>query len=169
MTVVRCGDLAPGALHVVLSAYGVRDFRLPPGQSIPGSYWGEPEAGLIGDRLYVRDDTPVHSALHEVCHLVCMSPERRAGLEGDAGGDYREENGVCYLQVVLSDYVPGMDRARMFQDMDEWGYSFRLGSSSEWFCSDAEDARAWLECHGLLGSDGRPTWRTRRTPDKPID
>ena len=32
----------------------------------------------------------------------------------------------------------------MMQDMDSWGYSFRLGSAQAWFERDAEDARHWL-------------------------
>ena len=71
------------------------------GESIPGSYWGESEAGLKGERLYARLDTPVHSVLHEASHYICMTPERRARLDRDAGGDDDEESAVCYLQVLL--------------------------------------------------------------------
>ena len=46
-------------------------------------------------------------------------------------------------------------------DMDRWGYSFRLGSTAAWLAGDAEDARAWLERHGLLDGDGRPTFAPR--------
>jgi hypothetical protein len=169
VTVICCADLSAGALDAVLSGYSIRACRLTAGDRIPGSYWGEPEAGLIGDCLYVRGDTPIHSALHEACHLICMSPGRRANLQGNAGGDYQEENGVCYLQIVLSGYVPGMGRDRMFRDMDEWGYSFRLGSSSEWFRRDAEDARVWLERRGLLNRHGLPTWRMRGVADSTRD
>jgi hypothetical protein len=35
------------------------------------------------------------------------------------------------------------------QDMDAWGYSFRLGSTAAWFEADAEDARDWLRERGL--------------------
>ncbi|NIS90685.1 MAG: hypothetical protein GTN98_11520, partial [Woeseiaceae bacterium] len=49
----------------------------------------------------MRSDTPVHSLLHETCHIICMSRERRAELETDAGGDDLEEAAVCYLQVLL--------------------------------------------------------------------
>ena len=31
----------------------------------------------MGDRLYVRDDTPVHSALHEAFHFACMDERQR--------------------------------------------------------------------------------------------
>jgi hypothetical protein len=34
--------------------------------------------------------------------------------------------------------------------MDEWGYSFRLGSARAWFEQDAEEARAWLETAGII-------------------
>ena len=49
----------------------------------------------------------------------------------------------------------------MLADMDRWGYSFRLGSSAAWFETDAEDARAWLEQHGLIDTAGIPTFRLR--------
>lgn len=134
---------------------------LPDGSDIPGSHWGEPEAGLIGDQLLVRPDTPVHSALHEACHYICMDGERRAKLHTDAGGSAIEENGVCYLQILLADHVPGMDRARMLADMDAWGYSFRLGSARAWFEHDAEDAHDWLRQHRLVTGDGQPSWQLR--------
>ena len=35
-------------------------------KSFPGSYWGDSEAGLRGNALYVRADTPLHSLLHEL-------------------------------------------------------------------------------------------------------
>ena len=70
-----------------------------PEEVIPGSYWGEREAGLIGAKIFARLDTPLHSVLHESAHFICMTPERRAGLDTDAGGDDAEENAVCYLQI----------------------------------------------------------------------
>ena len=45
------------------------------------------EAGLIDRCLFLRDDTPAHSLLHELAHFVCMKSERRHGLDTDAGGD----------------------------------------------------------------------------------
>ena len=118
-------------------------------------------ATLIGDRLLVRADTPLHSALHEACHYACLDAGRRAGLDTDAGGGYDEENGVCYLQILLADELPGLGRNRMMRDMDAWGYSFRLGSARAWFENDAGDAREWLTRHGLLDAEGRPTFRLR--------
>ena len=103
-----------------------------------------------GDTLYARADTPIHSILHEACHWICMPPERRAALHTDARGDDLEECAVNYLQVLLADELPGYSRARIFSDMDAWGYSFRLGSARAWFERDAEDARAWLRHRGLL-------------------
>ena len=81
---------------------------MAPDEVIPGSYWGETEAGLRGDRLYARLDTPVHSVLHETGHYICMTPERRAGLDRDAGGDDLEESAVCYLQVLLAGELRGV-------------------------------------------------------------
>jgi hypothetical protein len=54
-----------------------------------------------------------------------------------------------------------MGRARMFADMDAWGYSFRLGSSQAWFESDAEDAVAWLTEQQLVDRHAQPLWRLR--------
>ena len=132
-----------------------------PEEVIPGSYWGDSEAGLRGDRLYARLDTPIHSVLHEACHYICMAPERRAGLDKDAGGDDLEESAVCYLQVLLGDELPGVGRKRLIEDMDAWGYSFRLGNARAWFEGDAEDARCWLREHGLIDSSDRPTGLAR--------
>ena len=159
--VLRLADLHGVAVRELLSRFGMTLERVPDGRPVPGSWWGDSEAGLRGNRLLARSDTPVHSVLHEACHFICMDPARRSALDTDAGGDYDEENGVCYLQVVLSDHVPGMGRARMFEDMDAWGYSFRLGSAAAWFGCDAEDARAWLQSFGILDAEGRPTWRCR--------
>jgi len=160
--VMTCVELEPTSLLTLLSRYGLRLAWVPPGEPIPGSFWGGVEAGLIGDCLLVRDDTPVHSVLHETCHYVCMDAKRRARLHTDAGGSYAEENGVCYLQILLADFLPPIGRMRLFADMDAWGYSFRLGSARAWFEQDAEDARDWLFGHGLIDTAGRPTWRLRQ-------
>ena len=106
--------------------------------------------------VYARNDTPVHSVLHEACHVICMDSGRRAHLNTDAKGDADEENGVCYLSVCLSEKIPGFGREQMFTDMDTWGYTFRLGSAKAWFEHDADDARTWLTEAGLLSSDGLP-------------
>jgi hypothetical protein len=47
------------------------------------------------------------------------------------------------------------------QDMDVWGYSFRLGSTREWFEQDAEDAKEFLINQGLLTERGEPTFALR--------
>jgi hypothetical protein len=90
-----------------------------------------------------------------------MDQTRRDVLHTDAGGDYAEEDAVCYLQILLSDAIPGLGRDRMFSDMDAWGYTFRLGSARTWFEEDAQDARAWLDRHELIDKADRPTWRVR--------
>jgi hypothetical protein len=149
------------AVALLLRRYGMELILVAPEEVIPGSFWGDSEAGLRGDRLYARLDTPVHSILHEACHYICMAPERRAGLDRDAGGDDLEEAAVCYLQVVLADELPGVGRKRLWADMDAWGYSFRLGKAQAWFEEDAEDARLWLGAHGVIDADGRPTGRPR--------
>jgi hypothetical protein len=160
----RLADLDPEPVERLLDRFGLVLSDVGSGDPIPGSYWGDEEAGLQGNRLLARADTPVHSILHEAGHYVCMSPARREGLDTDAGGDYEEENGVCFLQILLADYLPGMDRKRMMRDMDTWGYSFRLGSARNWFEGDSDDAREFLARHELIDRDGRPTWKLRQTP-----
>jgi hypothetical protein len=148
-------------LAVQLGRYGMSVVLVAAGEAIPGSYWGDSEAGLKDDCLYARLDTPLHSVLHEASHYLCMTPERRAGLDRDAGGDDLEEAAVCYLQVLLADRLPRVGRARLFADMDAWGYSFRLGNTRDWFEKDAGDARAWLARHGIIDAAGELTGNLR--------
>ena len=159
--VTFCRDLPAGSLGRLLARLGLTVEEVPDGAPIPGSYWGAPEAGIRGRTLYIRGDTPVHSALHEGCHLICAHAAGRSGLDTDAGGTDLEESGVCYLQVVLAGRLPGVGSARLMADMDAWGYSFRLGSTRAWYEEDADDARAWLEEHGLLTPEGEPTVLSR--------
>jgi hypothetical protein len=158
---LRLADSDPAQIARLLAGYGLELRTVAPGGEIPGSYWGESEAGLRGGTLLVRHDTPLHSLLHEAAHWLCMSPERRTGLDSDAGGDFDEENAVCYLQILLADAVPGFGRERSMADMDGWGYTFRLGSARAWFEQDALDARAWLEREGLIDARGALTGRSR--------
>jgi len=151
------------ALAVVrlLAGLGLEVRVVAAGEPIPASYWGESEAGLRGHVLFARLDTPLHSMFHEAAHYLCMSPERRAGLDRDAGGDDAEESAVCYLQLLLADALPGVGRERLFADMDAWGYSFRLGSTRAWFEQDADDARRWLEQHGIIDAQAALTGALR--------
>jgi hypothetical protein len=149
------------AIAALLERYGLSLALIAPDEAIPGSYWGEREAGLKADRLYARLDTPVHSVLHEASHFICMTPERRAGLDRDAGGDDLEESAVCYLQVLLAKELPQVGTERTFADMDAWGYSFRLGGTRAWFEGDAHDARQWLQQHGITDTVDRLTGASR--------
>ena len=160
-SVVKLGEVSRITVATLLARYGIELRLIAAGELIPGSYWGESEAGLKGSILFARLDTPVHSVLHEAAHYACMTPERRAGLDTDAGGEYAEENGVCYLQILLADEVARFGRARMLLDMDTWGYTFRLGSARSWFETDAADARDWLRTHGLIDEHEQPTARLR--------
>lgn len=147
--VTPAAEVGVESLRALFAPWGLELALLPPGAPITGSYWGEPEAGLVGSTLYLREDTPVHSVLHEGGHFLCMDPLRRVSLNTDAGGVDTEEHAVCYLQCLLADRLPGYSRERCFADMDAWGYSFVLGSARAWFERDSEDAQAWLRRIGL--------------------
>jgi hypothetical protein len=159
--VLTVRDIGIERLRELLGRYDLACEPVAHDSAIPGSFWGDSEAGLVGARLLLRDDTPVHSALHEACHYVCMTPERRTGLHTDAGGDYAEENAVCYLQILLAGELRDVGRERLMRDMDAWGYSFRLGSARAWFEGDADDARQWLLDQGLIDAGQAPVYRLR--------
>ena len=159
--VLTVRDIGIERLRELLGRYDLACEPVAHDSAIPGSFWGDSEAGLVGAWLLLRDDTPVHSALHEACHYVCMTPERRTGLHTDAGGDYAEENAVCYLQILLAGELRDVGRERLMRDMDAWGYSFRLGSAKAWFEGDADDARQWLLDQGLIDAGQAPVYRLR--------
>lgn len=160
-TVLKFADADQQALAALLQRYGMVIRPVATGEEIPGSFWGDEEAGLKGNHLLLRPDTPLHSALHEACHFICMDAARRSGLDTNAGGDYDEENVVCYLQILLAAELSGFGSARMMQDMDAWGYSFRLGSARAWFEQDANDARQTALAWQLINESGQPTFRLR--------
>lgn len=162
---IFCDDHRLDDLRRLLAPADI-DVRVhPKGFTLPGSYWGTPEAGLTHARgrvqLHVQNSTPLHSALHEAAHAVCMDPLRRATLDTDAGGDDLEECGVCYLQILWAATLPGVDLETAFRDLDDWGYSFRLGSARAWFEHDAEDARDWLVAHRILLGEHPLRWQPR--------
>jgi hypothetical protein len=159
--IMTCGELPPAAAPGLLGRYGLQAQCLAADLAIPGSYWGEPEAGLRGSRIYFRADTPVHSLLHEASHFVCMTPERRRRLDTNAGSDDAEECAVCYLEILLANCLAPFSSTRCLRDMDAWGYSFREGSARAWFSGDGRDARNWLFAHSLIDSAGQPSWRLR--------
>ncbi|MEZ5521687.1 MAG: hypothetical protein R3F08_09470 [Dokdonella sp.] len=137
------------AVRELLHRYDLNLEIVGEGLPIPGSYWGQPEAGLIGTTVFARTDTPVHSLLHEACHLIVMPAERRAAVHTNATDSIAEEDAACYLQIVLADALPDVGSSRLMSDMDAWGYTFRLGSARAWFENDASDAQAWLARRGL--------------------
>lgn len=159
--VLTVADVALEDLICLLGKYGLEVVVEDDSEAITGSFWGEPEAGIVKRTIYVHRDTPIHSLLHESCHVICMTANRREGLERDAGGDDLEEAAVCYLQIVLADRIRAVGRYRVMLDMDAWGYSFRLGGAREWFQGDAEDAKEFLVNHGLLTGAGEPIYALR--------
>ena len=155
LTLADIGFDAPAAL---LARYGLQLARVVDGETIPGSYWGDCEAGLIGTTVYARADTPVHSLLHEAAHLIVLPSERRAAVHTDATDSIEEEDAVCVLQALLGDALPGVGRDRILADMDAWGYTFRLGTAKAYVEQDADTAWQWLATRGLVD----PATRTLR-------
>lgn len=143
-------DIDVCAAAALLARFGLRLVRVADGAPIPGSYWGEREAGIIGSDVYARGDTPVHSLLHEAGHLIVLPPGRRAAVHTDATDSIAEEDAVCVLQALLADALPGVGRARVLADMDAWGYTFRLGSAAAYVEHDADEAWRWLQARGLV-------------------
>jgi len=161
MSVLCCNDIKFAELRLLLGKFSIQLHLVDESEEIPGSWFGDPEAGIINNHLYVRNDTPVHSALHESSHYICMSPDRRKNLHTNAGGDYDEENAVCYLSILLSEFINDFGCERMLKDMDEWGYTFRLGSSKDWFEDDAQDTIDWLLKYNLIDKNNKPNWLVR--------
>src|SRR4249919_3214176 len=147
------GDIGFEAPRALLARYGLELIQTPDGEPIPGSYWGESEAGLIGRTIHARADTPVHSLLHEAAHLIVLPAEKRAEVHTDATDSVAEEDAVCVLQALLGDALPDVGRERVWADMDAWGYTFRLGSARAYFENDAEAAFAWLMERGIIDAD----------------
>ena len=159
--VLRLRDVDALNVAELLQRFGLTLMPVAAEISIPGSFWGDDEAGLIGNALFARRDTPLHSILHEACHWITCTPERRAALHTNAADTQDEENATCYLQILLSDHITGFGRARGLKDMDAWGYSFRLGSAALWFNNDAQAEREWLQRFGLIDACDGVRFRVR--------
>ncbi len=153
--VLTLADISFDHAAALLARYGLALDRVADEAPIPGSYWGESEAGVIGCRVHARGDTPVHSLLHEACHLIVLPHERRDTVHTDATDSVAEEDAVCVLQALLGDKLPGVGRDRVLADMDAWGYTFRLGSARAYVEHDAEAAWEWLQEQGLVDAQRR--------------
>ena len=149
LTIADIGFEAPRAL---LARYDLVLIQVEDSLAIPGSFWGECEAGVIGHCVYARFDTPVHSLLHEASHLIVMPEEKRSNIHTDASDSVAEEDAVCILQALLGDELAGVGRERIWADMDTWGYTFRLGSAKAYFENDANEAFAFLLVRRLINT-----------------
>jgi hypothetical protein len=150
MPVLVLSDIGFESAAALLARFGLALVRVADGDPIPGSYWGDAEAGIVGATVFARADTPVHSLLHEAGHLIVLPLGRRAAVHTDATDSVEEEDAVCVLQALLGDALPGVGRARVLADMDAWGYTFRLGSAAAYVERDADAAWAWLRARGLV-------------------
>ena len=160
MSVLTLADIAFDDAAALLARFDLTLEPVADATPIPGSYWGDPEAGIVANTVHARADTPVHSLLHEAAHLIVLPPERRAVVHTDATDSIEEEDAVLVLQALLADALPGVGRARILADMDAWGYTFRLGSACAYVEHDADSAWLWLAERGLVD----PGTRTLRLP-----
>lgn len=162
LPVLRLKDIALSSLQILLTRYSLTLHIQPIHEAIIGSYWGDDEAGIVQMNVYARLDTPIHSILHEACHTICMDSKRRKILHTDVGEGFTdEEDAVCYLQLLLAIELSEFGIERAFQDMDAWGYSFRLGSAKAWFEQDSKEAREWLLHYQLIDNNNQPTYKLR--------
>ena len=152
--VTRLSEVPAEEVIQLLGQYGIELIRCEKHQPIPSSFWGDDEAGLRGNQIFARPDTPLHSILHESGHYICADKQRRSSLDRDAASDDTEESAVCYLQILLGEQLECLGKHKIFTDMDTWGYSFRLGSTEAWFENDAEDARDWLIRKKIISATG---------------
>ncbi|MEO6689047.1 MAG: hypothetical protein ABIS07_06325, partial [Dokdonella sp.] len=106
-SVLTVADIGYAHARNLLARHGLSLIEVADGASIPGSYWGETEAGVIAHSVYARIDTPVHSLLHEACHLIVAPSERVASIHTDASDSQAEEDAACYLQILLADELVG--------------------------------------------------------------
>jgi len=159
----RLKNIQSDAIRPLFDRYQLELHEVASSNQIPYSFWGTPEAGRQRSTLYARADTPLHSLLHEACHFICMPPLLRHQSDIDAGSSAQEENACCYLQIILSDYIPGFNQNIHLHDMNTWGYNFRLGSSARWFYADSDDARNWLIHYDIIKKDNQPTWKLRQS------
>ena len=149
--VLRLASIDIAAARELLARHGLALACVEDATPIPGSYWGESEAGVIGNVVHARADTPVHSLLHEACHLIVAPRGKRRAASIPTRPIRRPRKtlpAICRSCSPMA--LPGVGRERLCIDMDRWGYTFRLGSARAWFEHDAEDARAWLAERGLL-------------------
>ncbi len=149
-SVLTLDDITFVDVASLLARYDLELLLVDDNAVIPGSYWGEPEAGIVGNTVHARRDTPMHSLLHEAAHLIVLEPARRASVHTDATDSIEEEDAVCVLQSLLGDALAGVGGNRILDDMDAWGYTFRLGSASAYVQHDAESAWQWLRQRGLV-------------------
>jgi hypothetical protein len=126
-SVLTLADIHFDDAAALLHRFGLSLQRVADGAPIPGSYWGECEAGIIGNAVHARSDTPVHSLLHEAGHLIVLPPERREAVHTDATDSIPEEDAVCVLQGLLGDALPGVGRDRVLADMDRVGLHLPAG------------------------------------------
>jgi len=57
-SVLKCSDIGPDVIDGLLSRYSISSAWVAAGLPLTGSYWGAPEAGIVGQQVLLADHLP---------------------------------------------------------------------------------------------------------------
>ena len=142
-------DIGFDDVAALLARYGLAARARRRRRADPRQLLGRTRSRPDRPRVHARDDTPVHSLLHEAAHLIVLPPERaRRAYRRHRFGRGRRRR---LRAAVAARRRPARRRPRaLMADMDAWGYTFRLGSARAYFERDAEDAGPGCSARGLV-------------------
>ncbi len=114
--VLRLASIDLDDARALLARYGLALECVADGAAIPGSYWGEPEAGADRhDGVRARRHAGAFAAARS------RAPDRAAARKARDDPHRRhpirsaEEDATCYCRSLLGDALPGVGRERMLR------------------------------------------------------